>query len=155
MKSRVNLRKPSHAIAAAGGLGLFPFAPGSFGSLLGYPAWLLTQHLSWQAQCAVAAVLYLLGVWAAGRTARELEAADPPEIVWDEVVGCYVALLIAPADWRYQLLAFGLFRALDILKPGPISTAQRAIKGGNGIMLDDLLAGLGAGLLVYAVNLLL
>jgi phosphatidylglycerophosphatase A len=155
MNRRINLFKPSHFIASAGGVGLFPLAPGTVGSLLAYPLYLATRSLPSPIELVLVSALYLLGVWATGQTEKDLEKTDPSLVVWDEVVGFYVALQLAPADWRYQLAVFVLFRLLDIFKPWPISAVQRRLKGGNGIMLDDLLAGLAAGGALFAINIMI
>lgn len=152
MNRSIDLRKPSHVIATAVGAGLFPVAPGTVGSTLAYPLFLAIRDLPPPAGWALVAVLYLVGVWAVGRTERDLKKTDPSLVVWDEVVGFLVALLLTPADWRYQAAAFAIFRLLDIGKPWPISVLQRRVKGGNGIMLDDLAAGLIAGLAVAYIN---
>lgn len=152
MSCSLRLLKPSHFLATAGGVGLFPVAPGTVGSLVAVPLYLASCDLPWTAQLAFVAVSYLAGVWAAGQTEKALGRTDPSLVVWDEVVGFWVALLLTPADWRFQVAAFAAFRLLDVVKPWPISVVQRRVKGGQGIMLDDLLAGLAAGLLIYFIK---
>jgi phosphatidylglycerophosphatase A len=97
-------------------------------------------------------VLFGLGIWACGRTARDLGGEDPAAIVWDEVVGYLVAMTCAPAGWPWVLAGFVLFRVLDIWKPWPIRWLDRRVHGGLGIMLDDLAAGALAGLILWLAS---
>jgi phosphatidylglycerophosphatase A len=83
-------------------------------------------------------------VWACARAERDLGVHDHPGIVWDEIVGMLVTLFLAPAGWVWLLIGFGLFRLFDIWKPYPISWLNDHVKGGWGIMLDDLAAGMVA-----------
>ncbi len=89
----------------------------------------------------VLAAIFVLGIWACGRTARDLGGQDPGAIVWDEVVGYLAAMTAAPAGWPWVLAGFILFRLFDIWKPWLIRWLDRRITGGLGIMLDDLAAG--------------
>lgn len=99
------------------------------------------------------AALTLVGVWAANRVAADLKDEDPGSVVIDEVVGTLLALGIAwPLGWPGQVAAFALFRLFDIVKPGPIDTVQRWRPPGVGIMADDVLAGISAGLVVRAAG---
>lgn len=97
--------------------------------------------------------LFLLGVWACGRTQRELQVHDPGAIVWDEVVGYLVTMTAAPSGWQWVLLAFALFRLFDILKPWPVRALDERVGGGLGIMLDDVAAGLYAWAVMQMVSL--
>ena len=90
---------------------------------------------------AVLALLSVLGIWVCGRTADELADHDPGVIVWDEVAGFLVTMIAAPSGWAWIVAGFVLFRFFDIAKPWPVRAAERA-RGGLGIMLDDLVAGL-------------
>lgn len=137
-----------HWIAFGFGSGLVPRAPGTAGTLAAIPLWLLLSLLAWPAYLGVLAVLFLIGVWACGRTARDLRSEDPSAIVWDEWVGFLVTMTAVPTDWGWLLAGFLLFRLLDIWKPWPIRWADRSIGGGLGIMLDDLLAGVMAAVLM-------
>ncbi len=143
------------ALALGLGLGRLPRAPGTWGSLGAFPlAWLLAGS-PWPAWAAAVAGLSALGVWACGRAARLLGVHDHPAIVWDEVVGCLLALAWVPPGLSWALAAFALFRLLDVLKPGPLGWLDRRLGGGWGIMADDLGAGLGAGLLLAGAGALL
>jgi phosphatidylglycerophosphatase A len=129
------------------GCGRSKLAPGTVGSLGAVPLHLLLRLLPPPGHALAVVALSVLGIWASGRYADALGEKDPPSAVIDEVAGTLIALGLVR---RHGLLAHGvalaLFRALDIVKPGPIDTAQRAEPAGLGIMLDDLLAGLGAGI---------
>ncbi len=97
------------------------------------------------------AVASVFGVWLCGRVAYDLGVHDHGGIVWDEMVGIWMTLILLPNTWQWWLLGFVLFRILDILKPWPISVLDRNVGGGFGIMIDDMLAGLIAGALLYAL----
>jgi phosphatidylglycerophosphatase A len=130
------------------GCGRAPVAPGTVGSLGALPLYLLLRSLSpglyWGSVVAVAAA----GYWAAEREAERLGDEDPSSVVIDEVVGSLVALgLVRGRGYGRGLVALAVFRALDILKPPPVSLAERARPAGFGIMADDLVAGALAGLL--------
>ena len=87
------------------------------------------------------ALVVAVGIWACGRTARELGVHDHPGIVLDEVAGFLVTMTALPLDWRWIAAGFVVFRILDIVKPWPISLVDRRVRGGLGIMLDDVIAG--------------
>jgi phosphatidylglycerophosphatase A len=103
------------------------------------------------AYLAVLAALFGLGVWACGRAAGDLGGEDPGAIVWDEVVGYLAAMTAAPGGWPWVLAGFGLFRLFDIWKPWPICWLDRRVKGGLGIMLDDLAAGVLTWLVLWGI----
>ena len=132
--------------------GLSPKAPGTVGSIAALPVAALLIWLGGPATLALGAALSLpLGVWAAEREAARCGEHDPKHVVIDEVCGMWIALIPVaiyggPAEW---IVAFAAFRALDILKPGPIGWADRSLKGGWGVMMDDVFAGLGAAMTVY------
>ena len=132
---------PRRALACGFGLGLIPGAPGTFGTLLGVALYLPMAALPLSVYLGVLALLCILGVWACGRTAEELADHDPAALVWDETLGFLTAMIAAPAGGVWILAGFALFRGFDILKPWPVSAAERA-RGGLGIVLDDLVAGI-------------
>lgn len=148
---RFLISHPAHFIACGFGSGLSPKAPGTAGTLA---AWLLfpalSAALSDAALLAVLVACFLVGVAAASRTGRDLGVADHGAIVWDEMVPFWLVLLLTPKTLPWQAVAFALFRFFDIVKPPPVSWADRRIKGGLGVMLDDLIAA-GYALLVLAV----
>lgn len=141
------LSHPAHAIALGLGSGLAPKAPGSIGSLWGWASWLVIQnHLSLQSQSLLIATALLIGWWACTVTARDMGISDPGAIVWDEIIAMWlIFFLIMPTGFWAQLIAFGLFRFFDAVKPGPVAWADQLFKGfgwrgGWGIIWDDLVA---------------
>jgi phosphatidylglycerophosphatase A len=142
---------PAHVIALGFGAGLAPVAPGTFGTLLAWPlGWLLGGVLSPAVFLMLLAGLFVSGVWACTLTGRHLGVEDHGAMVWDEIVAFLLVLAIVPRDLRWQLAAFVLFRAFDILKPPPIRWFERRYHAGFGVMLDDLLAA-GYALIVLAL----
>lgn len=140
--ARFLLSHPAHFIALGFGSGLAPVAPGTFGtlaSLVLYHA--LALALPPLAIAFLAIPLFFVGVWACGVTGRDLGAADHGAMVWDEVVAFLPLAAIASAAWWLQLVAFALFRLFDIWKPYPIRLVERNVKGGMGVMVDDVIAG--------------
>jgi phosphatidylglycerophosphatase A len=141
--SRFMRARLSHWIALGFGSGLSPVAPGTVGTLW---AWLsFTVFDVWLAPAHWAVLLPLafgLGIWACGRTSRDLGVSDHGAIVWDEILAFWLVLLFVPGGWATQLLAFALFRVFDIVKPPPIRHYDDRLRGGFGVMFDDLLAAL-------------
>lgn len=127
------------------GAGFIPFAPGTWGSLLAVVIWWFAlTGLSWPVQLVIAALVYLLGSWLTGIVQRRYGVVDDGAIVIDEVVGQWLALLMLPQDLLLAAAAFVLFRLFDIWKPGPIRWLERSLGGAQGVMADDVLAGLTA-----------
>jgi phosphatidylglycerophosphatase A len=140
-------------IATFGGIGLLKPAPGTWGSLAALPlGWLLLAHGGRITLLAAAALLFALGTWASDRHARDSGQPDPGSIVVDEVVGQWIALSAALLSPLSFLLAFALFRFFDIVKPPPIRQVERALKGGLGIMTDDVMAGAAAAIFLYLIH---
>lgn len=134
------------AIASVAGAGYSPVAPGTVGSLVAAVAlWLIP--FSPAALALAAAGVTVVGIWAGQRVERALAVKDPGVIVIDEVAGMFVSVLIVPRTIPVLLTAFFLFRLFDVWKPFPARQLQD-IPGGLGVVLDDLIAGLYALLLV-------
>ena len=135
------------------GAGYTPGAPGTAGSLvgLGIGLGLAASPLDGAAIAAVTAAVCIAGVPICTGAARSLGEPDPPAVVWDEIAGMLVALLALPPGWYWWVAAFALFRAFDMLKPWPIGWLDRRVRGGAGIMLDDLVAGAFAWAAVQAL----
>ena len=146
--ARQVLTDPVHILAFGLGTGLAPYAPGTVGSLLGVLLAWLTLDLGLTAQIGVAVGLFAAGTWICGESARRLGIHDHGGIVWDEIAGMYMTLLVAPFTLSAWILAFLLFRAFDIVKPWPIRDLDHRLGGGLGIMLDDLAAALYAAILL-------
>lgn len=152
---RALLRRPDHLLAFGLGAGLFPRAPGTAGTLVAVPLVLAMSALPTMAYLAVTVLMFFAGIWLCGRTATDLGVHDHSGIVWDEIVGYLVTVAWVPREGLWLVAGFVLFRLFDIWKPWPISVLDRRVKGGLGIMLDDLLAGLvAAGLLIFLERVL-
>jgi len=124
-----------------------PFAPGTWGSLPGILLWLVVPaNPLWQ--LSVAVLGFLFGVWLCGESARRIGVHDHGGIVWDEIIGMYLTLLVIPPEPVWILAAFILFRIADIWKPWPIRDLDHRLGGGLGIMLDDVIAALYAALIL-------
>ena len=136
------LAHPAHLIAFGFGSGLAPKAPGTAGTLLGWPLFWLVVAVAPDLPNQLILLLagFLLGVWACGKTGRALGVADHGGMVWDEIVAFALVLLFTPPGWMWAGIAFLLFRFFDIMKPWPIRLADRRLKNGFGVMFDDLLA---------------
>lgn len=138
------LRQPIHGLAFGFGSGLSPKAPGTAGTVMAIPLYLLFEGLPLLHYSVLLVVTFLLGVYLCHKTAEDLGVHDHPGIVWDEFVGYWITMFAAPAGWLWILIGFVLFRLFDILKPWPISWCDKHVDGGFGIMIDDVLAGLMA-----------
>ena len=143
---------PVDLLALGCGSGLVPKAPGTAGTVVAIPVYLLVQALAWPGYLALTALLFVAGIGICAHTAARLGVHDHPGIVWDEIVGYLVTMTLAPAGWAWVAIGFVLFRFFDVLKPWPIRWFDRHVHGGFGIMLDDLIAGLfAAGVLQLLV----
>lgn len=136
-------------IATGAGSGYLPKAPGTWGSLVGVLLWFLASRLEPSSYLAVVAVLFVIGVFSAGAVEKIVDRPDPSIVVIDEIVGQMIALSLAPVHPAAALAGFVLFRFFDILKPFPIGWIDRHLHGGLGVMLDDVVAGLYALLVLH------
>ncbi len=142
---------PVCLLAFGFGSGLAPKAPGTFGTLAAIPLYLLAANLPLPAYLVLTLLMFLAGVWLCGRCGQILGIGDHGGIVWDEFVGLFITLAGAPASAVAVVAGFVLFRVFDIFKPWPISYLDCNVHGGLGIMLDDAVAGLFAGLALFAL----
>lgn len=136
------LAHPAHFFGLGFGAGLAKKAPGTFGTLLGLPLYLLIAQLSFYMQLAIICALFFIGIYFCDKTGKALGVVDHGGIVWDEIVAIMLVLTIAPMQWQWWAAAFALFRLFDIWKPAPIRQCDAKIKGGFGVMMDDLLAAI-------------
>lgn len=133
---------PATLIATWFGVGRLPWAPGSWGSLAALPfAWAIAGLLGPSALAIAAALLFVIGWWAAEQVTRASGVKDDGAIVVDEVAGQWLTLSVAPLDPLAYLAGLLLFRLFDIVKPWPARWADRDLGGGLGVMLDDIIAG--------------
>jgi phosphatidylglycerophosphatase A len=152
--ARFLLASPAHFIALGFGSGLAPRAPGTFGTLAALALyWFLHYFLAMPpfAIAFVAIPLFVVGLWASEATARDMGVEDDGAIVIDEIAAFLPLAALASASIVLQLVAFGLFRLFDIWKPPPIRHFERRLKGGMGIMFDDLVAAAYAYLVLIVV----
>jgi len=138
------LSSPIHFLAFGFGTGLSPIAPGTFGTLAAIPIYLLIQPLSLPIYLAIVIAISLLGIWLCGRSQDELGLHDPGGIVWDEIAGYLITMILAPTGWLWIILGFIFFRIFDIWKPWPIRWVDSKVEGGLGVMLDDIIAAVFA-----------
>jgi phosphatidylglycerophosphatase A len=134
------------------GAGLSPRAPGTVGTLVAIPPYLLLAHLPLWAYALLLLTASAVGVAAANALIRHGGREDPPEFVWDEIVGFWLTMLGGSATVASIALGFVLFRLFDIWKPWPVRWADRSLKGGVGAMADDLFAGVMAALALAALH---
>ena len=135
------------------GLGLAPKAPGTFGTLLGIPLLLLMPG-NLALYTGLVIVFFVFGVWCCEECSRYLGVHDHGGIVWDEVVGYLVTMIALPQSWLWLLAGFVAFRFFDVIKPWPIGWLDQHVKGGFGIMIDDILAGLMAAATLHIIYFL-
>ena len=149
---RALLGNPLGWIAMGFGSGLSPVAPGTIGSLAALLPWLLLRQLNVWLYLAIIVAMFVVGVWVCQWVVARLHIDDPSFVVWDEFVGQWIALIpltLMPRSWLWIFVGFILFRIFDIWKPWPVSWADRDIKGGLGVMLDDLIAGAYAAAVMW------
>jgi len=147
-----NLKKPYDFIASLGGIGLIPFAPGTFGSIFAWFVFVIMSHFVDMLICTICIVF--IAIWVCEKASVNLIQKDHKSIVIDELAGMWVALVpviyFASDQFEriiYACLALVFFRVFDILKPFPISYFDKKHKNGFGIVLDDIIAGIFTGIL--------
>lgn len=141
---RFLLSHPSHFIALGFGAGLARLAPGTLGTLVGLPLFYCLMATPELVHYTTIAVLFFIGIPICTKTGKALGVADHGSIVWDEIVAMMLVLEFTPHSAKWWLTAFTLFRIFDIWKPFPIRQCDAKIKGGFGVMFDDLLAAIYA-----------
>ncbi|CEK11340.1 phosphatidylglycerophosphatase A family protein [Legionella hackeliae] len=139
---------PAYFIAFGFGSGLMPFAPGTWGTLAAIPIYFLIAGFPLGFYLAITVLAFLLGVWVSEKVSRALGVHDYSGIVWDEVVGFLLTMIMAPPGILWLVIGFLLFRVFDIWKPQPIRLIDHHVQGGIGIMLDDVLAAVPAWLIL-------
>ena len=143
------LKNPIHFLSLGFGSGLMPKAPGTFGTLAALPVYLLMANLSPLIYSLIVVAMFGLGVYLCQKTTDELKVHDHSGIVFDEIVGFLITMIAVPLSWQWIIAGFMLFRLFDIVKPWPISWLDRKVHGGLGIMLDDVLAGVFALIVMH------
>ena len=159
MKIKLNdvLSSPSLFLVTGFGVGLLPIAPGTYGSILGMLLFLALAHLYlpilWLSFIII--IFYLISYIAVQSALKIIQRPDPGEIVIDEMLGMMVVMMMIPPDPKWAFLAFLLFRLFDIFKPWPINQVDSKLKNALGVILDDFLAALYAGIVIVGIRLLL
>ena len=157
-KKRILLLKPVVILATWFGSGLLPKAPGTWGTVASLPfAWIMHSVAGWQVLAGASLAIFCIGIWASNGYTKLLGGEDPGPVVIDEVTGMWLTLIPAAyffpfaPDLLTYVVAFMLFRLADIIKPWPASWADKNVKGGLGIMFDDIIAAIfsSLGLTMY------
>jgi phosphatidylglycerophosphatase A len=146
------ITKAATLIATGFGIGRLPFAPGTWGSLAALPlAWVIAWLFDWRGLVVAATLLFLIGWWAAALASRASGIEDDGAIVVDEVVGQWLTLVVAPTNIAAYLMGFVLFRIFDIAKPWPLQRVDEHVRGGLGVMADDIVAGVYAAITLLLI----
>jgi phosphatidylglycerophosphatase A len=153
--NRAILANPIHLLAFGFGAGLSPKAPGTMGTVVAVLIYLVLPSMPPIIYAGLVLLSFVFGIWICAKTAEDLGVHDHGGIVWDEFVGYWITMFMAPSGLFWVLLGFVLFRLLDIFKPWPIKWADKELAGGLGIMLDDVLAGIMAALCMQALVVLI
>ncbi len=146
------LRHPAHFIALGFGSGLAKKAPGTFGTVIGLALFWLILPLPELVQWFIIGAFFIIGVPLCGVTGQHLGVSDHGSIVWDEIVAMMLILMFTLYTWIWWIAAFLLFRLFDIWKPFPIRQVDAKLKGGFGVMFDDLLA---AGYAIFSLKIMM
>lgn len=144
-------RNPIYFIAFGFGSGLSPIAPGTCGTLAAIPVYWMVSMLSWPLYLGLTVFAFIVGVKVSDIVSRDLGEHDYKGIVWDEIVGYLLTMFLLPKSLFWALAGFVLFRLFDIWKPWPISWVDQRVKGGFGIMIDDVLAAIPAWILLQVM----
>lgn len=131
--------------------GFFPFMPGTAGSVVGVLLFIIIASLSTSVYLLTILAFIALSVWVSERAEKIFGRADASQIVIDEVAGYFVTMAFLPYDWRYIVSGFVLFRIFDIAKPYPVNRINDNVHGGVGVVLDDIVAGVYANLLLQVI----
>lgn len=148
-----NLCNKWHLLATGFGSGLAKYAPGTFGTLAAIPFYLCFVYLPQYWFWAFTALVTLVGPKICQVVTDDIGEHDHKAIVWDEFAGFFITMCFVPFSWLNVVLGFVLFRFFDIIKPWPISIADKKVHGGLGIMLDDVIAGVFAGVGLLLLNI--
>ena len=149
------MRRLALLLATWWGVGYVPRAPGTAGTVAAIPFFLLLSLLPLSVYLPCVMGIGLAACWAAGEAERIFQEQDSQRIVIDEAVGFLVTMTALPPSWPYLIGGFCLFRCFDILKPPPIRLIERKVKGGYGVVLDDVLAGIYAQISLRIIAALL
>jgi len=146
------LTNPVHFLALGFGSGLIRPAPGTWGTLASIPVYFALLTILPNGLVSYGLMLlatFLVGIYVCAQAAKDVGVHDHGAIVWDEFVGYFITMTLVDSTWQNVLIGFVLFRIFDIVKPWPIKLLDKHVHGGFGIMIDDVLAGIFAGLILY------
>jgi len=147
---------PVCLISTGCGLGMLPWFPGTWASLAALPvAWVIREQAGTTGLAAATAVVFLIGLWTSEVYTRRTRERDSGAIVVDEIAAMLLVLIVVPLNWGWFGAGFVLFRIADIIKPWPVSWADRSIGGGLGVMVDDIGAALYAMAVLWGIKLVL
>ncbi len=146
------LKHPVHFLALGFGSGLLPKAPGTFGTVAAIPIYLLLSPLSLSGYLVAVLLISVTGIAICDYTSKQLHVHDHPAIVFDEIAGYLLTMTALPFGVWWMLAGFVAFRFFDIVKPWPISWLDKHVRGGIGIMVDDVLAGVMACLVLQLLH---
>lgn len=152
---KLRLTNPVHFLALGFGSGLAAKAPGTFGTLIAIPVYLLLSSLSLSYYLITVFALFLIGIYICDKASKDMQVHDHGAIVWDEIVGYLVTMIAAPSGWQWVITGFILFRIFDILKPWPIKVLDEKVHGGLGIIIDDVFAGFCGLICMQVLRLLI
>jgi len=148
------LLNPVNFLAFGFGSGCAPKAPGTWGTVMAVVLYLPLQKLVFIDYVTFLVFTFCIGIWLCGNASKSLGVHDFGGIVWDEFVGYWLTMLVAPPGWVWILIGFLSFRLFDIWKPWPVSWVDAKVHGGVGIMLDDIVAGVFAWGVMQSLALL-
>ena len=155
--SLISLKNPWHLLATGFGSGLSPFIPGTMGTLAAVPFFLLLAQLPFTAYVIVVLISCVIGIQICQVTSADMKVHDHGSIVWDEFAGFWITMSIVPAlnipltEWKWLITGFILFRFFDMVKPWPIGWLDKRVHGGLWIIVDDIVAGVMAGVALFLV----
>jgi phosphatidylglycerophosphatase A len=151
LPSGLRLTNPIHLLAVGFGAGASPYAPGTAGTLVAIPIYLLMQLTPVPIYTLIMAVMILAGFWLCEVANKAIGVYDHPSIVWDEIVGFLLTMWAVPANYMWIIIGFLLFRLFDIWKPWPINWLNDNMGGGIGIVIDDLMAAVYASIVLHLI----
>ena len=141
-------KHPANFLALGFGSGLAQKAPGTFGTIVGLPLYWLLSGYTFYIQLLLITIAFIAGIYICDVAGKLIGVSDHGSIVWDEIVAMMLVLTITPNTFIWWIVAFLLFRLFDIWKPFPINLCDAKLKGGFGVMIDDLIAAFYAMIII-------
>ena len=145
---------PLYFVAFGFGSGAMPFAPGTFGTLMAIPFYLLLRPLPLALYLFCIILFIVASIWISDRASQAIHIHDHPGMCIDEFAGFFVTMINAPHGWQWIVLGFVLFRLFDIWKPWPIHIIDEKVHGGFGMVLDDIVAGLFSLVILQIIKII-